>query len=199
MSLDASKRNKEVDGQMDFSNADFSNISVELDELNDSVNSSLTMQALSANYRKMNLSIGAVVALLALAIFSSFQSELLFALPDDVKALTPFGYGLILIASAWYLIFHFVADPLKIYALREHDLNYQSGLIFKNLVSQPILRIQHVELKTGPIERAFGLATLQVFSAGGAFHTFMIPGLEQQKAARLRAFILDHKDLSADV
>ena len=93
-----------------------------------------------------------------------------------------------------FTIYHWFADPLKSYALREHDLSYSSGLFFRSLVTQPITRIQHIELKRGPIERKIGLATLQVFSAGGAMHTFEIPGLPLTRAQQIRQLILQHKD-----
>ncbi|MCO4798960.1 MAG: PH domain-containing protein [Colwelliaceae bacterium] len=93
-----------------------------------------------------------------------------------------------------FTIYKKLADPLKTYALREFDLSFQSGLFFRKKVTQPITRIQHIELKRGPIERKIGLATLQVFSAGGALHTFEIPGLELSKAQKIRQFILQHKD-----
>ena len=93
-------------------------------------------------------------------------------------------------------LYHSLADPKKRYALREQDINYQSGLIFRKTVSQPILRIQHVELKRGPIDRKIGLANLQVFSAGGALHTFEIPGLDIETAEDIRQFILAHRDIN---
>ncbi len=93
-------------------------------------------------------------------------------------------------------VYVYFADPKKQYALREQDINYQSGLIFRKTVSQPILRIQHVELKRGPIDRKVGLANLQVFSAGGAMHTFAIPGLDYEHAEYLRQYLLNHRDLN---
>jgi len=86
------------------------------------------------------------------------------------------------------------ADVNKFYSVREQDISYCSGLFFKKTVTQPITRIQHVELKRGPIDRKIGLAKLQVFSAGGALHTFEIPGLLVTEAETLRQFILSHKD-----
>jgi hypothetical protein len=133
---------------------------------------------------------------LVLAIVSS---GIFFDLPEGMQITAIGGYALIGFVTLWSLIYHFIADPLKQYALREHDLNFQSGWIFRSLVSQPILRIQHIEIKRGPIERKAGLATLQVFSAGGVSHTFNIPGLEYEDAVSLRQFILDHKDLATDV
>ena len=101
--------------------------------------------------------------------------------------------GVAILASV-SLIYVFFADKKKSYALRELDLHYTSGLIFRKTVSQPILRVQHVELKRGPVDRKTGLAKLQVFSAGGALHTFEIPGLPVADAEAIRQFIISHKD-----
>jgi membrane protein YdbS with pleckstrin-like domain len=62
-------------------------------------------------------------------------------------------------------------------------------------VIQPLSRIQHIELKRGPLERSAGLATSHVYSAGGGAHTFEIPGLPVEQAQGLRQFILQHQDL----
>lgn len=102
------------------------------------------------------------------------------------------GFGLV--NSAYGIL----ADKNKGYAIREHDFSYRSGVIFQSVVSQPILRIQHVELKHGPIDRHFGLANLQIFSAGGAMHTFAIPGLPEEQARKIRSYVLTHSDIAAN-
>lgn len=159
----------------------------------------LALTSLSPKYRQINLIWAACFGLILAAVLTLVSSNLFFPLPEDLQPIVIWAYAVIIVITLWNLIYHYLADPLKQYALREHDLNYQSGLIFRALVSQPILRIQHIEIKRGPIERKAGLATLQVFSAGGVSHTFNIPGLEHNKAISLRQFILDHKDLAADV
>ena len=118
--------------------------------------------------------------------------------PDIFITLGPWVISGVAVLGLIYVGYHFFADPIIKYTLREQDLHFQSGLFFRRIVSQPILRIQHIELKRGPIERKANLATLQVFSAGGTSHTFEIPGLSYQKAVSLRQFIIDHKDLSVD-
>lgn len=115
------------------------------------------------------------------------------SLPQDLQPLLNlliwFGSvsGVLLTCYVW------LADGKKSYTLREHDLSYRSGLIFQKTITQPVSRIQHIELKQGPIERRAGLASLQVFSAGGALHTFVIPGLPLAEAQNIRQFILQHK------
>ena len=72
------------------------------------------------------------------------------------------------------------------YAVREHDLVVQSGVIFRRWSSIPHNRIQHVDTRQGPIERIFGLSRLLVFTAAGMSADGSIPGLATADAERLR-------------
>jgi membrane protein YdbS with pleckstrin-like domain len=158
----------------------FSNPTVSIEQLPSIL--ALDKQSLCKKYapinRLLNLSLTLLFCLIGTALY--FQSV--------VNLSADFLYSLP------YIIWS-VALLAKNYTLRELDLHYASGLFFKKVVSQPITRIQHIELKRGPIERKVGLATLQVFSAGGDMHTFQIPGLPIDTAQQLRQFILQHKDV----
>jgi len=92
-----------------------------------------------------------------------------------------------------------LSDPKKAYLLRDHDCSYRRGIIFRKNTTQPIVRIQHVEINQGPLERKYNLASLSVYSAGGAAHTFRIPGLDHDHARNMRSFILSHKESSTHV
>jgi len=118
-----------------------------------------------------------------------------FAYDKATGYLLTLTFALFGLLISFYLFF---SAKHKHFALREQDLSYASGLIFKKVVTQPILRIQHIELKRGPVARKIGLANLQVFSAGGALHTFEIPGLPLEVAEKIRHFILQHKDLKSE-
>ncbi|HJL05550.1 MAG TPA: PH domain-containing protein [Polyangiaceae bacterium LLY-WYZ-15_(1-7)] len=54
----------------------------------------------------------------------------------------------------------------------------------------PVDRMQHLDVDRGPVERAFGLARLSVFTAGGRGATFQLPGLPPERAYALRQRIL---------
>ena len=61
----------------------------------------------------------------------------------------------------------------------------------------PISRVQHLDLKRGPLERAFRLATLVVHTAGTRMSAVSVSGLDGDDAERLRdrlARQLDHDD-----
>lgn len=173
---------------------DFSNqviISEQLPQLE-----SIEFESLAEKYAPTHRLVHLMSFFLIMLILLIVIYQPLVALPDILTKILNFAViavSVIGLASTCYV--HF-ADPKKLFALREQDISYQSGLIFRTTVSQPILRIQHVELKRGPVDRKVGLANLQVFSAGGALHTFEIPGLELQQAEHMRQFILEHKDIN---
>ncbi len=50
----------------------------------------------------------------------------------------------------------------------------------------PLSRVQHLDLRRGPLERAAGLATLVVHTAGTRLNTVSIAGLDDADAERLR-------------
>jgi len=77
------------------------------------------------------------------------------------------------------------------FSLREHDIHYKSGIIWRKTVSLPFNRIQHVELESGPVERIFKLTTLKFFTAGGGKADMKIPALGFERASKLRSFVME--------
>lgn len=71
------------------------------------------------------------------------------------------------------------------YVERSEDLYITSGVMFRSLTAVPFGRMQLVEVTSGPLERAFGLATVTLKTAS-ADSDASIPGLLPEEAARLR-------------
>jgi uncharacterized protein len=71
------------------------------------------------------------------------------------------------------------------YAERADDLLVRHGLMFRRLSVVPYGRMQFVDVTAGPVERLFGLATVQLHTAAAASDA-RIPGLAPEEAARLR-------------
>jgi membrane protein YdbS with pleckstrin-like domain len=71
------------------------------------------------------------------------------------------------------------------YAELEDELYVTRGALFRRLVVVPYGRMQYVDVQAGPVERAYGLARIQLHTAapGTSAH---IPGLPADEAARLR-------------
>lgn len=71
------------------------------------------------------------------------------------------------------------------YAEREQELLVRHGVMIRHLSIVPYGRMQFVDVSAGPLERAFGLATVQLHTAAAASDA-MVPGLEPEAATRLR-------------
>jgi membrane protein YdbS with pleckstrin-like domain len=71
------------------------------------------------------------------------------------------------------------------YAEREDELLVSHGILFRELVVVPYGRMQFVDVAAGPLERAFGIATVELHTATPATDA-KIPGLHPDEASRLR-------------
>lgn len=81
-------------------------------------------------------------------------------------------------------------------AVREKDIHFKTGVVWHKTVSLPYNRIQHIEIESGPLARMFKLATLKFFTAGGGSADMKIPGLEFNRASKLRAFVLEQAGIA---
>ncbi|MEU7180000.1 hypothetical protein EYS09_26560 [Streptomyces kasugaensis] len=71
------------------------------------------------------------------------------------------------------------------YAERDDDLLISRGVLWRRLTVVPYGRMQLVEVTSGPLERRYGLAGVQLHTAA-ATSDARIPGLAPDEAARLR-------------
>lgn len=112
---------------------------------------------------------------------------------DDINNI-PLNYAISIgpLMLFWILSLLFVskAFPKKKYSLREKDIIYTKGLLWNTRTSIPFNRIQHAEVKQGPIDRMFKLHSLKVFTAGGDSSDLVIPGLSEEKANKIKEFIM---------
>lgn len=122
-----------------------------------------------------------VVALAVLAL-TLVVLEVLLDLPVWLWALTVvLAAGVV--GWSWWVIGR-NADRWG-YAERDEELYITRGALFRHLVVVPYGRMQYVDVQAGPVERAYGLARIQLHTAapGTSAH---IPGLPADEAGRLR-------------
>ena len=105
---------------------------------------------------------------------------------------------LIPVIAAPAFIWPLISVPRKGYAVRAKDIIYKSGVFWHTVTAIPFNRIQHVEKSSTPLERRFGIATLQLFTAGGSGGDLKIHGLSADNAEKLRFFILDKVGASVE-
>jgi len=132
---------------------------------------------------RIRFAIGALVLAAAL-----LAAELAF---DDVNEL-PFGAALavgvvLLLIGIWRM-------PRRRYdawgyRMDEDELAVRHGLLLRSMTLVPFGRVQHIDLAQGPVERAYGLATLVLNTAGTRGAAVRLPGLEREDAERIRDHI----------
>ncbi|MFE0731382.1 PH domain-containing protein [Streptomyces antibioticus] len=71
------------------------------------------------------------------------------------------------------------------YAERADDLLISRGVLWREETVVPYGRMQLVEVTSGPVERHFGLASVQLHTAAAATDA-TVPGLDPAEAERLR-------------
>ncbi len=102
------------------------------------------------------------------------------------------GITLLVFAALCFLNFRltYLAFKNKAYAIREHDILYQTGWLRKSLHVCPYNRIQHCSIDAGIFERNLGICKLRIFTAGGNDTDITIPGLKPEGANSLRELII---------
>ncbi len=91
---------------------------------------------------------------------------------------------------ALLLVWPVIAFPKRGYVVRDKDILFRKGIVWRSVTAIPFNRIQHVETSNTPFDRKYGLATLQLFTAGGSAGDLKIDGLAAGVAEQLRIYIL---------
>ncbi len=74
--------------------------------------------------------------------------------------------------------------------LDETELVIDRGVVFKLTRIIPRVRIQHVDLSSGPVDRLFNLRQLSIYTAGTREADASIPGLTAERAEELRQALI---------
>lgn len=77
------------------------------------------------------------------------------------------------------------------YAIREKDIAYRSGYLFRYRQYIPFRRVQHCKISEGPAERLFNFATVIVSAAGD---DIVIHGLRPEEALSLQQWVNEKVD-----
>lgn len=78
------------------------------------------------------------------------------------------------------------------YALSGNAIRIMRGYLFHVDTVVPFIRVQHIDVARGPIERMFGIASLVVHTAGTHNSIVTLPGLSPDTAAAIRDTIRGH-------
>lgn len=142
---------------------------------------------LHTNYKKVVL---LNVSMLSVIIVIGF-SALVFFNPGEFTQtnILTIGFAL-LISIALVFFFSLLSYRKKGFAFRNHDVLYRSGIIATSTMIIPYNRIQHVALHEGLISRYYGLAKIEIFTAGGNASDIEIPGIEKEQAEDIKQLLM---------
>ncbi|HLA56498.1 MAG TPA: PH domain-containing protein [Flavobacterium sp.] len=126
-------------------------------------------------------------------LFLILWSALGFLLIMDEGEFATYNNDFIIIGivlTVLVLFFSRLAFRKKAFAFREHDVLFRSGIIATSTIVIPYNRIQHVALHEGLISRYFGLAKVQIFTAGGKESDIEVPGIEKIQAENIKQLLM---------
>ena len=116
---------------------------------------------------------------------------------ENLPWLPAFGWTVIGTFCLWSILWPAVAVPRRGYIVRDRDLLYKSGVLWRSVKAFPFNRVQHTKLDSTPLDRRFGLASLSVFPAGAGAGQ-RVRGLGQETAERLRVYISERIEQDGD-
>jgi uncharacterized protein len=103
-------------------------------------------------------------------------------------------------AALWIIVsgglaWHAQHWPARVYRHTSYRLDDQvfeirRGVFWREIVSVPRSRVQHTDVSQGPLERAHGLGTLVVYTAGTDHAKVDLHGLDYETALRIREQLL---------
>ena len=120
------------------------------------------------------------------------------ALILDYVLLDRAGYGGALPVAVIVVAISVVTTvPQRIYSRLRYRLTGQvlqvlRGWLFHTDTVVPLVRVQHLDVTRGPLDKLFGTASLVVHTAGTHNSIVALPGLSPERAAEMRDAIREH-------
>jgi membrane protein YdbS with pleckstrin-like domain len=144
----------------------------------------LPVEAAYKNVLRIRLAILWIPLVVAAVILDQAINETIFyGLPSTLVPLL----ALISVAVAPDRIYRHLG-----YRVTDRLLQVVRGWLFHSDTIVPFVRVQHIDVTRGPVEKIFGLASLVVHTAGTHNSIVTVPGLSPDRAAEVRDIIREH-------
>ena len=133
-------------------------------------------------FKVMLIQFGIVYGILLIGIIVLYFISIKELIQDKIIYFA-IGWLVLLVLNFLYLRVSFAK---KGFALREHDVIFKSGVISETTTIVTNNRVQHVALHHGMLSRIFGLASIELFTAGGSSSDLKINGLLLDDAKKIK-------------
>lgn len=133
------------------------------------------------------------VTLITLAVFFlaiSIGAGLAFFFIEELSTLRLQFIIAYFVLLALAVFFSRISFRKKGFAFRNHDVLFRHGIIATNTLVIPYNRVQHVALHEGLLSRFFGLAKIEIFTAGGSSSDIEIPGIAKEQAENIKQLLM---------
>jgi len=144
---------------------------------------------LHPNY-KLVMRVGAVIFACIVLIGAIIADEVLSSEFD-------FPFGFITGPALIFALFLIIRIPAARYNARGYQISRDRlrvvrGIMWHSDTIVPFGRVQHIDVDQGPIERAMGIATMTLHTAGSHNASVRLPGLGHELAVEMREEIRAH-------
>jgi len=141
--------------------------------------------------------IGLAIRLLVLIVVAFVAVAVLFVRPGII-ALSPLTFGgwavITLILGIYSWLWPVLSYRHLYYCLKEDSVIIRKGVLWKMETIVPKSRIQHTDISQGPLERACGISSLIIHTAGTQFALVPLSGIHEELAPRLRNHLLQRRE-----
>ena len=128
---------------------------------------------------------------LIIGFFIIIPIVIYFIKPDVISGRVSLLLGFTIpLISGLLIAFSLASFKNRGYAFREHDVLFKSGVISDTTVIIPYNRVQHVAVHQGFISRKLGLASVEIFTAGGSGSDLEIRGIMKEEAEKIKQLIM---------
>ena len=138
------------------------------------------------------LSGGIFATVLTGVLFVAMLLGVFLGSPGLIGGLASLGGWLVISGTVTGLIVWWPAVRYRrtSYQVSQQGIRIRRGVVWRRVASVPRSRVQHTDVSQGPIERAFGLATLIIYTAGTHHAAVSLGGLTHETALEIRDHLI---------
>jgi membrane protein YdbS with pleckstrin-like domain len=133
------------------------------------------------------MAIAAITILSGLTIAGKLHGVRLAVVPGLVAA----GLGVL---AFWGWRYQHLVHARTSYVISGDGCEIRRGVLWRRIITVPLSRIQHTDVTQGPLERAYGLATLALYTAGTEHAKIDLHGLAFDTAMAIRQYLFERSE-----
>ena len=133
------------------------------------------------------MSFGAFTILSSLTVAGKLHGMRLAVVPGLAAA----GIGLL---AWWGWRYQHLEHARTSFVISAAGCEIRRGVLWRRIITVPLSRIQHTDVTQGPLQRAYGLATLTLYTAGTEHAKIDLHGLAFETAMAIRQYLFERSE-----